>query len=107
MRILSLLLGIVLTLSAPNAQFAPGNQRVTVTFDREPDHRAYCIYWEGPNIGSSCRQVDEHTPHTIRFTLKDLPAGYYEIWATVYGGGREQSTRHQNFEVIEPGGIPS
>lgn len=91
----------------PRFAYAPTRINVVLTIEPQDDNRAYCVYWEGPNAGSSCRTIDGlGAPITFRHELKDLPAGYYTVVGVVYNGTEEKRTPEVDFQILEPGGTP-
>lgn len=87
--------------------YAPSTVKVKVSIPSQPDNRAWCLYWEGPNAGSSCRTMDgADSAVTYWMDLKSLPAGYYTVWGIIYGSSREARSQNVEFEVLEPGGVP-
>lgn len=55
-----------------------GFVRLTLTIEPDARNRSYCLFYEGSNSGSQCRELDGRAARTRWVELKDLPPGEYQ-----------------------------
>lgn len=81
----------------PAFQFAPGHIRLTLTIEPDAANRSYCLFWEGSNSGSQCRDLDgDREPRTRWVEFRDQPAGAYVAVLTV---AKSDSSQVRSTEV--------
>jgi hypothetical protein len=85
----------------PTVAFAPATAIVVATIERDDANRAVEIEADsGQYFTSSYRQLDGASDaRTHQFFLKNLPPGFYQVTAAVYGVGGK--IRHVDKEMIE------
>lgn len=56
-----------------------GTVRLSLIIRPDARNRGYCMVYEGPNAGQTCRELDgEHAAMQRVVELRDLPAGGYQ-----------------------------
>ena len=87
----------------PAFQFAPGFARLTLLIEPDKRNREYCLIYEGPVSGSTCRELAGDKAERTRWVeLKDLPAGEYVAQVKVgRNDGSVTQTPEVRWEVLE------
>jgi hypothetical protein len=88
----------------PVVSIAPSDLWITVSIERRPENRLLRIRAESPNfLRTSDTQLDgEASPRQMVFTYQRLPAGSYDVEATLIGSnGRIKEATHVNVYFVD------
>jgi len=91
---------------SPSVAFAPANLVVRASIEPDAENRAVEVEAESSAFYRSS-EIDldgDRAPRTNTFELRDLPAGTYEVRATLMGPGEAiRATAHQEVDVMGNG----
>lgn len=91
---------------SPSVAFAPANLVVRISIEPDAQNRAVEVAAESSAFYRSSEiQLDgDRAARTNTFELRDLPAGVYEVSATLMGpGDTVRATAHQEVDVTGEG----